>query len=119
MLKSKVVSARGKGLFMSPLLLTAFVVCAQHQIAQPAYNQKAVGTARQYSPPDPSRSTPAPAPARPLARLTVSARICLSAACCAATRAGSVLTPVNPAAVAQVCARLAGIPLAIERAAAR
>ncbi len=69
--------------------------------------------------PVPSLSLPEALPAAPLESVATAEAVQLFVTRAAAVRPDFVLTPANAAAVAQICRRLDGIPLAIELAAAR
>ena len=84
-----------------------------------ATSQEALGISGETVYRVPSLSMPDPASLPPLEQLTEFESISLFVERAAASRPGFTLTPANAAAVAQICARLDGIPLAIELAAAR
>jgi len=99
------------------LVQTLLQACPQLRVL--ATSQEALGIAGEVAYRVPSLSMPDPDRLPPLDRLTEFESIRLFVDRAAANRPGFALTPVNAAAVAQVCARLDGIPLAIELAAAR
>jgi non-specific serine/threonine protein kinase len=84
-----------------------------------ATSQEALGIAGETVYPVPSLTMPDPSRLPPVEQLTGFESIRLFVERATASRPGFALTPGNAAAVAQICARLDGIPLAIELAAAR
>lgn len=84
-----------------------------------ATSQEALGVAGEVTYRVPSLSMPDPDRLPSLQRLTEFESIRLFVDRAAVSRSGFELTAANAAAVAQICARLDGIPLAIELAAAR
>jgi predicted ATPase/class 3 adenylate cyclase len=84
-----------------------------------ATSQEALGIAGEAVYRVPSLTMPDPSRLPPLEQLTGFESIRLFVERGAASRPGFELTSANAAAVAQICARLDGIPLAIELAAAR
>jgi len=84
-----------------------------------ATSQEALGVAGEVTYRVPSLSMPNPARLPPLAQLTEFESVRLFVDRAAANQPGFALTAANAPAVAQICARLDGIPLAIELAAAR
>ncbi|HEY1344092.1 MAG TPA: DUF4062 domain-containing protein [Streptosporangiaceae bacterium] len=84
-----------------------------------ATSRTALGLRAEREYPVPPLPLPADADAVPLGELTASPAVALFVDRARAVRPGFVLTPGNAAAVAEICRRLEGLPLAIELAAAR
>ncbi|MGN6175419.1 MAG: DUF4062 domain-containing protein, partial [Streptosporangiaceae bacterium] len=83
-----------------------------------ATSRTVLGLRAEQEYPVPPLPLPAPATA-PVAELAASPAVALFADRARAVRPGFTLTPGNAAAVAEICRRLEGLPLAIELAAAR
>jgi predicted ATPase/class 3 adenylate cyclase len=83
-----------------------------------ATSRTVLGLRAEQEYPVPPLPLPAPATA-PVAELAASPAVALFADRARAVRPGFIITPGNAAAVAEICRRLEGLPLAIELAAAR
>ena len=99
------------------LVQTLLQACPQLRVL--ATSQEALGIAGEAVYRVPSLTMPDPGHLPPLEQLTEFESIRLFVERAAASRPGFRLTPANAAGVAKICARLDGIPLAIELAAAR
>ncbi len=99
------------------LVQTLLQVCPRLRVL--ATSQEALGVGGEITYRVPSLSMPDPDRLPPLDHLTQFESIGLFVERAGASRPGFALTAANASAVAQICARLDGIPLAIELAAAR